>query len=96
MNIIYLTSSTNKSGGTRQAMYLARGMEKRGHTVLFFVPKKSSMPALDPEWSGWRLLGTPNTWRADIEAAIQSMNGPIVVHAFHNAAVKRLSWWGIL
>ena len=95
MNIIYLTSSSNKSGGTRQAFYLAKGMEERGHRVRFFVPGNSSMVELQPEWPAWSFLDGKKHWHDRIEEAMQAMKGPVVVHAFHNAAVKRLAWWGL-
>lgn len=95
MNIIYFTSSNNKSGGTRQAYYLAKGMEERGHAVRFFVPGNSSMVDLHPEWTAWGFLDDKKNWRNKIEQAMKAMKGPVVVHAFHNAAVKRLAWWGL-
>jgi glycosyltransferase involved in cell wall biosynthesis len=95
MNIIYITSSSNKSGGTRQAFYLAKGMEERGHNVRFFVPGNSSMVDLYPEWPSWGFLDEKKTWRGRIEKTMESMKGPVVVHAFHNAAVKSLAWWGL-
>jgi glycosyltransferase involved in cell wall biosynthesis len=96
MRILYFTSSTNKSGGSRQALYLAQGMEARGHSVAFFLPESSILPQLAPDWRGWRPLGPPSSWKRALDAALRSCAGPAVVHAFHNAAVKRLAWWGIL
>ncbi|MDR2075748.1 MAG: glycosyltransferase, partial [Desulfovibrio sp.] len=95
MRILYFTSSSNKSGGSRQALYLARGMEARGHSVAFFLPGSSSLPQLDPDWQGWRPLGPPATWKSALETALRASPGPAVIHAFHNAALKRLAWWSL-
>ena len=96
MNVILLSSSRNTSGGSRQALYLARGLEERGHSVLFFVPEKSRLPALAPDWPHWRFLkGGKGQWRKQEEAAMAESGGPSVFHAFHNAAVKLAAWWGL-
>lgn len=94
MNIILYTSSGNRSGGTRQALYLAQGMADRGHRVHFFIPDDSTLPELDPERNFWRFLGPKSGWRGQIEKALLP-GAPNVVHAFHNAAVKRAAWWGL-
>ncbi len=94
ITLIIFTSATNKSGGARQALYLAEGMEDRGHKVLFFTPEGSELAPLAPGRSFWRILGPRGGWRRQIEAAMPE-NGPCVVHAFHNAAVKRAAWWGL-
>lgn len=93
LHIILFTSSTNKSGGSRQALYLAEGMAARGHNVRLFVPGDSRLPELSPDSTFWRFLNKSG-WRKQIEAAMPE-SGPCVVHAFHNAAVKRAAWWGL-
>lgn len=95
MNVILFTSADNTSGGSRQALYLAQGLAERGHKVLFFVPERSALPALAPDKDFWRFLCEAKTWRRSLESAMPTGNGPCVVHAFHNAAVKRLAWWGL-
>ncbi len=95
MRIILLTSSSTKSGGSRQALYLAQGLEARGHEVLFFTPDHATLRGLAPGASFWRDLGPQKSWRNVLESAIGRNKGPCVVHAFHNAAVKRLAWWGL-
>ena len=96
MNIILFSSSRNTSGGSRQALYLARGLQERGHTVLFFVPENNRISALAPDWPHWRFLkGSKSQWRKQIEAAMPAEGGPYVLHAFHNAAVKLAAWWGL-
>lgn len=94
MNIILYTSSGNRSGGTRQALYLAQGMADRGHRVHFFVPEDSTLPELDPGRDFWRFLGPKSGWRRRIEEALLP-GAANVVHAFHNAAVKKAAWWGL-
>ncbi|EMG38594.1 hypothetical protein PCS_00224 [Desulfocurvibacter africanus PCS] len=94
MNIIFISSAENKSGGARQALYLATGMQGRGHDVLFFVPEKSQLPELDPELA-WRFLpASHRLWRKTVEEEVL-LRAPAVVHAYHNRALKKLAWWGL-
>lgn len=94
MNILFISSAESKSGGARQALYLARGMQSRGHDVLFFVPEKSKLPELDPELA-WRFLpASRHLWRKTVEEALLP-RAPAVVHAYHNRALKKLAWWGL-
>lgn len=94
MRIIFLTSSQNASGGARQALYLASGMQERGHEIIFFSSPKSALRPLAPELS-WRDLPTGwFRWSKALEEAFG--NEPAVVHAFHNRAVKILAWCGTL
>lgn len=95
MNVILLTSSGNLSGGSRQALYLAEGLEDRGHSVHFFLPGGSQLPALAPARSFWRRYEGKRPGRAELEAAMPGGNAPVVIHAFHNAAVKTLAFWGL-
>lgn len=95
MHVILFTSAANSSGGSRQALYLAQGMAERGHNVRFFVPERSTLPDLAPGETFWRSLGKPGQWRGRIEAAMPAPGEALVVHAFHNAAVKRAAWWGL-
>ena len=99
MRVIIVTSSNNRSGGTRQAVYQARGLSERGHDVTLCLPHNSSL---------WELLGARDNpiWRAlpaekqrqraFIEGLFPSDPAtPTIVHAFHNKAVKRVAWWGL-
>ena len=95
MRIILLTSSSSKSGGSRQALYLAQGMQAKGHDVTFFTPDASTLRSLDPQATFWKNLGPKSLWRDNVKAALPKDNSPCIVHAFHNAAVKRLAWWGL-
>ena len=94
MRIILFTSSTNRSGGTRQALYQARGLAERGHQVSLCLPHDSSFWELPPEpW--WNRLPTNDAdWRQHLEGLFSDTE-TTVVHAFHNKAVKRLAWWGL-
>lgn len=94
LNIIIYTSSGNRSGGTRQALYLAEGMAERGHNALLFVPEDSCVPQLASRPELVRVFNKKRDWRGQIEAAMPA-SGPLAVHAFHNAAVKRAAWWGL-
>ncbi len=98
LNIILFTSATNTSGGTRQALYLAQGLAEQGHAVRFFVPPHAALPELAPDAPFWRFFSAPSSWRQDIEGCMDELaqNGrPTVIHAFHNAAVKKAAWWGL-
>ncbi len=95
MRIIFLTSSSSLSGGTRQAMYLAQGLMGRGHELDFFVPHDAEITGLDDAVRWRRLPEDPARWRAAIEAVLPAPGRPGIVHAFHNKANKRLAWWGL-
>lgn len=76
-------------------MYLASGLRERGHEVIFFSPPAS---ALRPLASGldWRNLPERRfLWRKTLEGAMPD-GAPVIVHAFHNKAVKTLAWCGTL
>lgn len=99
MRIIIITSSSNRSGGTRQALYQAQGLSERGHEVSLCLPHDSLYwddPADErrPFWV--RLPEELHRLRPTVEALLPAdPDTPTIVHAFHNKAVKRLSWWGL-
>ena len=98
LNVILFTSAANTSGGSRQALYLAQGLAGRGHAVRFLVPPHSTLPGLAPDAPFWLPFSGTSGWRRDIENVMDSLgkNGnPTVIHAFHNAAVKKAAWWGL-
>lgn len=95
MRILFITSSTNASGGGRQALYLASGLQERGHNVVFFTPPSSMLRPLAPELTWRDLPKKRGAWRAALESAM-SPGIPVIVHAFHNKAVKSLAWTGTL
>ncbi|MBU1001288.1 MAG: glycosyltransferase family 4 protein [Proteobacteria bacterium] len=95
MRIIYMTSSSSLSGGTRQAMYSARGLMDRGHEVTFLVPHNAEITGLDERIDWRRLPENPSAWRAEAERALPDKGQPCIVHAFHNKANKKLAWWGL-
>ncbi len=94
MRILLLTSSGNKSGGSRQALYLAQGLAGRGHEVRFFTVPDSQLRPLDPEATFWRDL-RPGAWGACLDAELPASGAPCVLHAFHNFGVKFAAWWGL-
>lgn len=97
MRIVIITSSTNRSGGTRQAIYQARGLADRGHDVTLCLPAQSSfwdLPEAERDHLWHRLPENPAHWRRAVEALLPA-SGPAIVHAFHNKAVKRVAWWGL-
>ena len=95
MRILFLTSSDNASGGGRQALYLASGLMERGHAVSFFAPPKSMLRPLAPDLDWRDFPKKRGAWRAALESAMAE-NEPVIVHAFHNKAVKSLAWSGTL
>jgi glycosyltransferase involved in cell wall biosynthesis len=96
MRILIITSSTNRSGGTRQALYQARGLADRGHDVSLCLPDDSSFWEFQAEPFWRRLPKDTRMWRAAVETLLPSNpDEPVIVHAFHNKAVKRLAWWGL-
>lgn len=95
MRLIFLTSSSSLSGGTRQAMYLARGLCGRGHELAFFVPHDAQIADLDQDLDWRRLPPRPGDWRAAVAAALPPRGEPCIVHAFHNRANKALAWWSL-
>lgn len=95
MHIIFCTSSSTKSGGSRQALYLAQEFVRRGHTLTFFTPAHSTLRTLDGAITWRDLPENPKQWRSAIETAFVP-GTPAVFHAFHNKAVKKAAWWGLL
>jgi glycosyltransferase involved in cell wall biosynthesis len=94
MNIVLFTSSTNTSGGSRQALYLARGLTERGRRLVFFVPWGAALRGLAPDFPFSVLPRERRAWRSCVEAALPA-DAPAVLHAFHNAAVKAVAVWGL-
>jgi glycosyltransferase involved in cell wall biosynthesis len=94
MKIFFVTSSNIKSGGARQAHFLARGLAERGHELTFFVPHDAQLPAVDPDFNWVRLPERRGDWGRFIEARLPQ-GEPCVVHAYHNKAVKLAAWWGL-
>lgn len=95
MNILFCTSSNTKSGGSRQALYLAQELTKRGHNLTFFTPADSTLRTLDATITWKDLPKEPNKWRQAIESAFPTNGEPAIFHAFHNKAVKKAAWWGL-
>ncbi len=97
MRVILISSSTNTSGGARQALYLARGLHAQGRLVAFFIPRKSALRALAPELP-WQDApeGLVPQYRALVQAMAPAFAAgeKVVVHAFHNKAVKRIALFG--
>lgn len=98
MRIVFLTSSSNKSGGSRQALYLAQGLLSNGHELTFCVPADAELPSLAPELPWLRLPEKRAQWRGAVFRLLeQSLRAgrPCILHAHHNKAVKLASWWGL-
>lgn len=97
MRVILISSSSNTSGGARQALYLARGLHGQGKLAAFFTPPQSALRALAPELP-WQDApeGLFAQYRALMEAMTPALAAgeKVVVHAFHNKAVKRIALFG--
>lgn len=92
--VFFFSSSLSRSGGARQAAYLARGLSDSGWRVGFFVPEGSEAPKLDPELHWIELPSGPSRWRAEVERHLPE-TGRFIFQAFHNKAVKKLALWGL-
>ena len=94
MKIAVLTSSLGHSGGVRQAFYQTEELRTMGHEAILCLPHDSS---LWKEWSPrpwWlRLPPEERQWRPALEAFLGE--GPAILHAFHNRALKLAAWWGV-
>lgn len=94
LRIIILTSSTNRSGGTRQAFYQARELATRGHHVSLCLPEDSQMHGMGYDDLIVTVPADSRHWKAHLEPLFAT-DGPTIVHAFHNKAVKFVAWHGI-
>ena len=89
LTIVQLTNSTNRSGGTRQALVLARGLQERGHRVmvcgaeggwLLREARQAGLETVPLAFEGLtRIWGCSRTLRRlAVEAGVD------VIHAHHN------------
>ena len=95
MKIIILTSSQNASGGSRQALYLAEGLSEKGHEVIFYAPAQSKLRLINPNLNWQALPEKILLVKKSLEEHLTD-NEPLIVHAFHNRAVKIASYLGSL
>ena len=95
MNIVFMTSSRTKSGGSRQALYLARALVRRGHDLTFLAPENSTLPSLAGDLPWEYLPRNKHKWKNVVRATL-ARKLPVVWHVFHNKAVKKAAWWGLL
>lgn len=97
MFIIIVTSSRTASGGTRQALYLAAGLQDLGHEVRFVCPPDTETAA---KAEGLKLCvsALPPTLAAAEKSLRALMPGdkPVIVHGFHNRGVKTVAYLGTL
>lgn len=95
MRVIVLTTSRSVSGGTRQAVYLAEGLHRRGHTVHFVCPREGEAVGLIRE-TGVRHVALPASMLAAEKTlrALMPGNEPVILHAFHNKGVKLAAYLG--
>lgn len=98
MRIVLFTTSKTRSGGTRQAFYLAHGLQELGHRVSFLFPPGSDLLPLAQGLDHAELPESRREWKAFAARVLdqdRKPEEPAVFHAFHNKAVKLASWWGL-
>ena len=95
MNIIVLTTSTILSGGTRQALYLAAGLQKKGFPVYFTCPAACETRK-QAESMGLACKPLPDSFFTAEKSlrALMPADKPCIVHAFHNKGVKWAAFMG--
>lgn len=95
MNIIIVTSSKSSSGGTRQALYLASGLQGLGNTVRFVCSVPSETAAYAQKMN-LNVSALPSSLFA-AERHLRSLmpaDEPSIVHGFHNRGVKLTAYLG--
>lgn len=97
MNIIILTSGGMATGGVRQALYLASGLQTMGHNV-HFVCRPTGEPKEMAMKMGLPCTDLPKKLReADkVLRGLMPQDEPTVLHAFHNRGVKMAAYLGTL
>ena len=95
MRVLIVTSSGNMSGGTRQALYHARGLLERGHEVTIFAPPAAQAREYEPDLPWGDLPSRFSGWKASLEAGLDPAR-PCIVHAYHNKGIKFVSALGLL
>ena len=95
MRIIFFSSSQTSSGGARQALYTAQELQKLCHDIIFLVPHNSTIIDKGPDIKWIELPAQTKLWKPTFLETIQKFQ-PDIVHAFHNKAVKKISWWSLL
>lgn len=98
MNIIIFSAAGYASGGSRQALYLAKGFQEQGHKVRF-VGRENTEPMNIALQMGLDCVAYPykdlrKTNR--ILRSLMSENENTVLHAFHNRGVKFAAYLGTL
>ena len=94
MQIFIVTSSGNMSGGTRQALYQARGLLERGHDVTIFAPPGALAREHEPDLPWGVLHPGIGQWKKALEERLNPAR-PCVVHAYHNKGIKIIAALGL-
>lgn len=82
------------SGGTRQAMYQARGLLERGHEVTIFAPPGAQGKEFEPDLPWGELPSGIAQWKKKLEARWDKKR-PCIIHAYHNKGIKIISALGL-
>ncbi len=94
LQIFIVTSSKSLSGGTRQAMYQARGLLERGHEVTIFAPPGAKGREQEPDLPWAELPSGLKQCKFALEARFNPAH-PCVIHAYHNKSIKIISALGL-
>ncbi len=82
------------SGGTRQAMYQARGLLERGHEVTIFTPPEAMAREYEPDLPWGTLPPGLGQWKKALEGRLDKTR-PCIVHAYHNKGIKFIAALGL-
>ncbi len=94
MKIIFFSSSSTSSGGTRQALYTLEFLSKLGHEGVFIVPSGSTIINKSTKIRWVQLPENKKKWKKFFFNFLRDFK-PDVIHAYHNKAVKKIAWWSL-
>ncbi|WP_456324792.1 glycosyltransferase family 4 protein [Desulfonauticus submarinus] len=94
MRIVFFSSSSTSSGGTRQALYTLQELTKLGHKTAFVVPKNSTIINKCPNTNWIELPNNIQQWKNFFFNFIYNYK-PSIIHAYHNKAIKKIAWWSL-
>jgi glycosyltransferase involved in cell wall biosynthesis len=84
MHVMILTTSNSASGGVRQALYLADGLNKLGHTVHFVCPPGGEAGQIIKEMKLPHIALPGSLFQAEKALrAVMPKDKPAILHGFH-------------
>ncbi|KUJ96287.1 MAG: hypothetical protein PWR24_504 [Desulfonauticus sp.] len=94
LRIVFFSSSSTSSGGTRQALYTIQELSKLGHNTAFIIPKGATIINKCSKTNWIELPKDVKKWKTFFKEFIDSFN-PSIIHVYHNKAIKRMAWWSL-